>query len=57
MRDTQTLKFNAVEGNDVPAWKALDTAVRSWVIQRQHEEELARYHQHKKENDAFNTTK
>jgi hypothetical protein len=53
MRNNETLKFNAIEGNDVPAWKALDTAIRGWVVMRQHEEEMESYHQWKKENDAF----
>jgi hypothetical protein len=29
--------------NEIPAWKRLDNAIRSWVIQRQFEEQLENY--------------
>jgi hypothetical protein len=50
----ETLVFNAIEGDDVPGWKLLDTAIRGWIIKRQHDEQMENYANLKKANDAVN---
>ena len=31
------------ENSEVPAWKILDEAVRSWIVKRQFDEDLENY--------------
>ena len=52
MQTNETLRFNQSENASDPAWKALDTVIRGWVIKRKHDETLEAYDKLKKETDA-----
>ena len=43
MQEDEKMVDVNIASDEVPGWKRLDTVIRTWVIQRQFEEDLQNY--------------